>query len=118
MMREVKDLEFVVRAELEPEYQCSVDYTIYEIFGETLMGRLLFQKAGCDGMEPVDDMAQAQVFAHGTVKWDGCSDWEFDIQKDCMIHSCSRESLERISAILVRCWDMTATLCPKWQASS
>ena len=116
--RDFEDIEFVVLAELEPQYQCSVDYTIYEILGWTVGGEgLLFQKAGCDSTEPIEDIAQAEIFAHGSVKWDGCSNWEFDIQKDCMIHACDRDRLERIGTILVRCWEMTAELCPKWSSS-
>jgi hypothetical protein len=118
--RDFLDIEFVVIAELEPEYQCSVNYTIYEIVGMTgphgwsEEGRALFQKAGCDSMEPIEDIARAETFAHGSVKWDGCSNWEF--QKDCMIHACDREGLERIGNVLTRCWDLTAELCPKWSS--
>jgi hypothetical protein len=100
-----------------------VDYTIYEILGKTgklgwsAPGQMLFQKAGCDSTEPTEDIAEAEIFAHGSVKWDGCSNWEFDIQKDCMIHPCDRPRLERIGTILARCWDLTAELCPRWDSS-
>jgi len=114
MRKDFKEIDFVVVAELEPQYQCSVSYTIYEIFGTQTDGILLFQKAECNGMEPIEDLAQAQVFAHGSVKWDGCSNWEIDAQKDCMLHGCGRADLERIGTVLTRCWDMTAELCPKW----
>lgn len=113
MRREFEDIEFVVVAELEPQYQCSVDYTIYEI----LDGIILFNKAGSDSMESVEAIEEAQIFASGSVKWDGCSNWHFDITDDCMLHSCSREDLERISAVLVRCWDMTTELCPKMEGT-
>jgi hypothetical protein len=112
--KDFKDIEFVVLAELEPQYECSVNYTIYDILGEESNGTLLFQKAGCDSTEPIEDMAQAEIFAHGSVKWDGCSNWELDIQKYCMIHACSRFDLERIGCVLARCWDMTAELCLRW----
>lgn len=68
------------------------------------------------GMDTTDDPAQAQVFAHGSVKWDGCSDWHIDAQDDCMLHGCTREDLTRIGEILARCRDWTAELLPTWNS--
>jgi hypothetical protein len=115
ILKEFKDINFVVLAEVEAEYKHSVDYKIYEIVGEHVCdGQLVFNTAGSDTNEPTDDITTAEIFAHGSVRWDGCSNWEFDIQKDCMIHACSRADLENIGHVLARCWDMTKELCPNW----
>lgn len=54
-----------------------------------------------------------EVFADGSVKWDGCSNWNVG-PKNCMIHGCSKEDLVNIGTVLSRCWDLTKELCPKW----
>ena len=41
------------------------------------------------GDSPVDTIDKASVFAHGDVKWDGCSNWKFDAQDRSMLHFCS-----------------------------
>jgi hypothetical protein len=56
---------------------------------------------------PVKD----EQFAHGFVKWDGCSNWSFH-HGSCMFHSCDRERLSAIGDILAMCWDRSAELMP------
>jgi hypothetical protein len=92
-----------------------VNYKIYDVVGTDVDNKYLYERVGAEAsMDTVEDLTEAQIFAHGSVKWDGCSDWHFDIQDDCMIHSCSRHGLERIGLILAACWDWTAELCEKW----
>lgn len=56
----------------------------------------------------VSRLSEAAVFLHGTVKWDGCSDWHIDECERCMLHFCERGHLGLISDILTRCWDLAA----------
>lgn len=56
----------------------------------------------------VDDVKDAQIFLHGEVKWDGCSNWFFDEQTDCMIHRCDRAGLENIGKLMAWCYDFAA----------
>ncbi len=62
----------------------------------------------------VSDLDEARVFAHGRVKWDGCSDWHFDEQEQCMLHGCSRRDIQRIGDVLGKCWDLASELIPSW----
>jgi hypothetical protein len=64
--------------------------------------------------DTTNDVTAAEVFLHGEVKWDGCSNWHFDEQERVMLHGCSRDDLTKIGAIMAACWDWTAELCPKW----
>ncbi len=45
-------------------------------------------------------LEQANACASGSVKWDGCSDWDIEHS-----HFCSREMIEHFSQILLWCWD-------------
>lgn len=103
-----EDLWFAVTAEPD-EYW--VEYKVYTIFGLPVNGAPPVYAKDC---APADGIKDADVFLHGRVKWDGCSDWYIDEQEDdSMIHSCSRDGLTRIGEVMARCWDMTKELCPK-----
>ena len=64
-----------------------------------------------------DESAGKIPYLHGSVKWDGCSNWDFDELRDCMLHGCGRRDLLRFSNLLVRCWDLTKDLLPTWDSS-
>lgn len=58
-----------------------------------------------DGASTLDD---ADVFVSGDVRWDGCTNYETD--RDCMAHACSRESLVALGVLLGRIFDQSAAL--------
>lgn len=109
------ELNFTVEARVHSHW---VEFNIYEVIGWV---------QGPDGEwnvptwiskdetrydVPIDE---ARVFAHGSVKWDGCSNWTFtDNAEGVMIHGCSRADVRRIGDILGICWDLTAELCENW----
>ena len=66
-----------------------------------------------DHDQPAIEDWSDEVFAHGFVKWDGCSNWQIDAQDHVMLHGCSRDDLFRIGAILAACWDWAAELMPE-----
>lgn len=107
-----KDLGYTVIAEAR---EMAVEYEIYEIAGIYADGQATYFLKGDPGFEPVDAIEQAQLFAHGSVKWDGCSNWYFDEQDEVMLHGCDRGYLTGIGEILATCWDLTKSLCPFWQ---
>ncbi len=113
--RDYVDLMFTVVAK-PSDYR--VDYTIYDIMGfEGLnsFDRPLWQKRGASyGPTFVMTLEEAEVYIHGEVKWDGCSNWHFDEQDRVMLHGCRREDILRFGKILAECWDWTAVLCPSW----
>lgn len=100
-----------------------VEYSIYDIegFGEGeargVYDRPLWHQAGA-AIYPstVDTLEEAEPYLHGSVKWDGCSNWHFDMQDRVMLHGCSRENVQRFGDVMTLCWDWTAELCPHWNA--
>lgn len=85
-----------------------VSYEVFEIAGWQDGDKPLF------GSEFVDKLEDAQVFLHGDVKWDGCSNWYFDEQDRGMLHGCSKENLLSIGGVMAACWDWSAELMPNW----
>ena len=92
-----------------------VGYKMHKIAGESDDGLLWDLNDSTVGY--TEDLALADLFASGWVKWNGCSDWRFDTQDRCMIHGCSREDLSRIGEALSRCWDATKEVLPAWDST-
>jgi hypothetical protein len=98
-----------------------VEYVLYDIVGWEVgeglgeFDKPLWLKVGVwNSYDVVNTLAESEPYMHGTVKWDGCSDWCFDQQEHVMLHACDRQGLLRIGQALARCWDWTAELCPRW----
>jgi len=63
-------------------------------------------------MGPVMTLEEAVVALTGTVKWDGCSDWDFKTD-ECLQHFCERDHLIEFGELLARLWDL-GRLIPHW----
>jgi len=108
------DLKFTVVA---TRHEYHVDYVLYEIAGFTEPGnKPLWPKKDADpGPDFVESLDDAEPYLHGSVKWDGCSNWSFDEQdRGVMLHGCGREDLVNLGEVMARCWDLTKTLCKNW----
>jgi hypothetical protein len=89
-----------------------VSYFIYDIVSsDPLLWPRIGSVAGPDGVDKIED---AEVYLHGFVKWDGCSNWYFDRQDRVMLHGCSKADLQRFGDVMALCWEWTAELCPAW----
>lgn len=112
-VKHYKDIGFTVVA--EPHY-FHVEYLIYEIEGDSVDGNPLYHRKGSDSFpDSVDTIEESEPYLTGEVKWDGCSNWEFDEQERSMLHFCSRENLQSISEIMVACYDWTKELLPSFR---
>jgi len=89
--RKWPDLDFFATASVGEAW---VDFDVYERYGP-------------GGIEITPDIAEPDMrWAHGTVKWDGCSNWSFD----CILHGCSRQDITNMTEVLARCWDWASEL--------
>lgn len=112
-IKHFKELGFTVVAEPK-EYR--VNYFIYEIEGYDSDNNILFHRKNSPTWpDPIEDIKNADIFLHGHVKWDGCSNWHFDIQDRVMIHACERDELLNIGIIMAACWEWTKELCDKFE---
>lgn len=107
--RDWEDIGFTAVAHAVGEYH--VHYTVYAIEGVEENGTVLLHRAGADSWpDPVSSLGEAEIYLHGEVKWDGCSNWHFDEQDRLMLHGCSRKDLMNIGEVMARCWDWTKEL--------
>jgi len=64
--------------------------------------------------EFTEDLSKAEKFLHGFIKWDGCSNWHFDIQDGCMIHFCSADESQAIGNLFRELYLIADELIPNW----
>lgn len=63
-----------------------------------------------------DDFALAERFATGSVKWDGCSNWDFHTS-EVLAHFCGVDDIEKHVAALRAAYAITARVLPTWDAA-
>ena len=92
-----------------------VDFQAFTYFPEGLIGARsahLYQRAGAvSSLDPVESLDEAEVFAEGSVKWDGCANFTIGEPDEC-IHTCDREGLIKIGTLLARVHDIAAEMMP------
>lgn len=125
-MKELKVFEDLGYSVLVERGELSADFEIFVITGtgesDTEKGvwnkpQYEYWPEGARSAEFVDDIHEATCFAHGSVIWDGCSNWHIDEQDRAMLHECGRNGLEDIGKILAACWDLAANgYVEKWHA--
>ena len=91
-----------------------VNFWCYDIEGWLDDGKPLYHKKDSPSYpDPVETIEEAEMFLHGDVKWDGCSNWYFDEQNIGMLHGCSRQDVTRFGDVLGRCWDIAKGVMEK-----
>jgi hypothetical protein len=101
-----QEISFSVIATIH-ENSCSVEYKAYKIVSIGDAKNEFYYR------DNEANIALAKPYLTGFVKWDGCSNWRFDEQEECMLHCCSRDGLNRFSKIMIICWDWTKELIPE-----
>lgn len=113
MIRHNGDLDFTIVATVESH---RVEFTVYDIFGWQDGRPVWHRKGSADYMDVVFTLEESEPYLHGTVKWDGCSDWHFDEQERVMLHGCTKADVQRFGDVMAYCWDWAAELLPTWDA--
>ncbi|WP_174936596.1 hypothetical protein [Burkholderia lata] len=115
------DLKFTVMAEV---HEHRVEFKIYDIAGWIEGPRKGFYDCpiwrradACSSDDTVEAIEESEVYLHGQVKFDGCSNWHFDEQDRVMLHGCCKADVHRFGDIMGACWDWAAELLPNWIGS-
>lgn len=54
-----------------------------------------------------ENAVEADLLWHGTIKWDGCSNWDFHTT-ECMAHFCGMKDAVSIGALMARMYEIAA----------
>jgi hypothetical protein len=94
----------------------SIEFSVYETVGftTTYEEKPVYKRAGSDtSMDVVENIAEAQRFLHGNVKWDGCSNWSFDEHDKVMMHFCGVRDAEDIGRLFSALYSIARDLMPQ-----
>jgi len=105
------DIGFTIVCDYTPK-SCFVEFKVYDLEGLPVDGSppMWHKKGSGSYPDPVESLDEADVFLHGSVKWDGCSNWSIDENDRGMLHGCSRADLTRIGEVMGKCWDTAQEL--------
>lgn len=111
LIKHFNDIGFSVVAEVESHH---VSFNCYAHDAWDMDGTPLFHRKGSPcHPDCVNSIDSAEIYLHGCVKWDHCSNWWFDEQdRGVMLHACSREDLINIGELMARCWDWAPEILP------
>lgn len=73
-----------------------VEFNVYRMISRDPVA---WNKRGEKYPDPTEELAEAEIFLHGFIKWDGCSNWHFDEQDAAMIHFCGVEEAAEIGEL-------------------
>lgn len=115
--RDYKDIGFTAIAEpMGQDDIYAVRFEIYTIVSTDINGTVFWQRRGaCSSLNPVNRLDEAELYLHGHVKWDGCSNWYFDEQDRVMLHCCGLNDIENIGKVMKRCWKWAGEFMTHWE---
>ena len=81
-------------------------FKVYEIIGRCEDGTLLFElKGGTGPMDQVQDLNEAEMYLNTSIKWDGCSDWNFK-PDECDKHFCGFNDADTLGQLMKRMYEI------------
>ena len=84
----------------------SMHFTVYDVMGTASNTEVYLPLKNSNTSESalLDvetlDFSPFQIYLHGDIKWDGCSNMHFDEQENCMLHFCGRTDALKIGILL------------------
>lgn len=116
---EMREDDFLIAYEVH-EYRLEfrsyeVVYWEYEVGGVTHSMPTFRRHDGTGSGDDTEDIAKAQVFASGSIKWDGCMDMRFDEQEVHILHFCGREDAARLGKMFAGLFSLAIAKIPKAQ---
>lgn len=104
--------DYLIFFAFAPNNDVVMDFEVVKIIGE--------QTAPVFGTlyETEDDFGTldhtlAVTFLDGSIKWDGCSNWDFHTN-ECMAHFCGVRQATSIGRLMQRMYEITAESMPKF----
>lgn len=115
-----EDIEYFAMLKETAEHWC--EFAVYELLWLDDDGRPVGNKAGSTSSpDPASSLEETQVYLHGSIKWDGCSNWLFDEQDSLpgcqsMLHFCGKQSAMNLGVLMERLYEWAAEVIEAWDA--
>lgn len=89
-----------------------IDFEVKKIIAEDDDLYFTIKDAICN-MDTTSKFEDGEMFLSGTIKWDGCSNWNFN-DKKVMIHFCGRKDATSIGRLIDHLYQITKECLPKY----
>lgn len=108
-------LEYAVRMTPQDPYKGKVyhvDFTVLKLHGLDDAGAPMWQRADSHfSPDPVGDIDLAEWYMRGTLKWDGCVDYEIN-RAHSSLHACDLQHFRDLATLWEHVYAMAAQLMP------
>lgn len=104
--------DWLILSEFIAGHDSVLDFMVFQVTGQYADGKPSFEVADDPACDSTADLVEAQVFLQGAIKWDGCSNWHFDEQDNCMLHFCGARQASGIGRLMERMYDIAAARMP------
>lgn len=118
-LHNLDDIGFAIRLAASPhcaEPGYVADFEVYELVvwrdKDGTPERHYRQRDAVSDTDVVDRVEDAELFAEGGIKWDGCC--EFELKTPNPHHMCGRGDGERFGKMIVAIWDLAAKFLEQW----
>ncbi len=91
-----------------------MEFTVYKIVGRGLNSESGEYNVPLFGENAIEETTGIEPFWTGSIKWDGCSNWDFRTDK-CMAHFCGRSQALSIGVLMEELYNLAATM-KHWDA--
>jgi hypothetical protein len=108
-----EDIGYACRMTLDSDVSVIADFKVVAIGGhEADSSAPLYPVPDQHRFEPTPNFAEAEILLSGSVKWDGCSNMNFDEQDRVMLHFCSKTDAANIGVLMTRLYEWAAEIIP------
>ena len=112
LSKHFKDIYYSVFAEVYSHY---IEFKVYPIFAiEHNTNAILWEKRESPIIDGTKELDKAQVFLSGSIKWNNCSNWKFDIQDKVMLHFCSKQESMNLGILFERLYKIAEDHVPHY----
>jgi hypothetical protein len=103
------DIGYTIKADYK-EYH--IDFYVYRNMTYGLDAdendSVVWLKKNGTWQEETSNIEEAETYVHGFIKWDGCSNWEYNKDSDIMIHFCGSNEAEFAAKVIPLCYKIAS----------
>jgi len=110
------EIDYYIVISKESEEDVFVSFKTYQIVGRTFEPEVIhyfYLKDYKSSDDITTNINEAQIYASGTLKWDGCMDMQFDEQENVQLHFCSKQDAKGVGILLSSIYEESITLIPQ-----
>lgn len=99
-----EDMDYTITYEIIPSV---IKFNVYK-HCKTDQGIFYQNKESSSGPD-LAEFEKAEIYISGSVKWDGCSNWDFEPDSETLVHFCGLDDAEEMLELFKRMYAIAKT---------